>query len=254
MAAAALNHRSGTTPADGLGFDRLDGPLVAFCGLVGGAGASTLALALARHAAAHGTAPVLLTESSPERGGLAVLTGRGSPLCLRELAGELAAGQQPAEAFVSLESGLRLVAAAPRVAPPPQADQLRRLLDQARAAHGLVVVDCGQPCSDQAPILESAALIVWALPATTSAVARAQALLAGGLLPRPGSAREVLVASALGPVARGTVRELRRLAKQRCERLALVPHSGRLAAGDLGGLDDLANVVDALASLIPEAS
>jgi Flp pilus assembly CpaE family ATPase len=254
MAGAAVRRRRGSTAADGPRFDRLDGPLVAVCGLVGGAGTSTLALALARHAAAHSSVPVLITETSPERGGLAVLTGRASPLCLRELAGELAAGQQPAQAFVELERGLRLVAAAPRVAPAAQSGQLAGLLAQARAAHGLVVVDCGQPCSDQASVLEGATLIVWTLPATPSAIRRAQALLAAGLLPRPGRAPEVLVASALGPVTRGTVRELRHLAKQRCERLALVPHNGRLGAGDLGGLDDLANVVAAIASFIPEAS
>jgi len=253
MAGPALDRRRATAAADGPRFDRRDGPLVAVCGLVGGAGTTTLALALARHAAAHSGVPVLLTETSPERGGLAVLTSRASPLCLRELAGELAAGQQPTEAFVELEPGLRLVAAAPRTAAAAQPDQLSGLLAQARAAHGLVVVDCGQPSSDQACVLEHATHIVWTLPASPSAVRRAQILLAARVLPRPGRARETLVANALQPPARGTVRELRRLAEQRCERLALVPHSARLAAADLEGLEDLADAVGVIAGLIPEA-
>lgn len=254
MAGAAVTRRRAATGADGPRFDRLDGPLVAVCGLVGGAGTSTLALALARRAAAHSSVPVLVTETSPERGGLAVLTGRASPLCLRELAGELAAGRQPAQAFVELERGLRLVAAAPRVAAAAQSDQVAGLLAQARAAHGLVVVDCGQGSSDDTWVLDKATHIVWALPASRSAIRRAQVLLAAGVLPPPGRSREALVASALQPAARGTVRQLRRLADQRCERLVLVAHSARLAAGDLGGLDDLGNAIGVIAGLIREVS
>jgi Flp pilus assembly CpaE family ATPase len=253
VAGAALRRRRGASVAAGPRFDRLNGPLVAVCGLVGGAGASTLALALGRHAATQSSAPVLLTETAPERGGLAVLTSRASPLCLRELAAQLAAGHQPAEAFVELERGLRLVAAPPRVAAPGKPGDLGGLLAQARAAHGLVVVDCGPPSSEQASVLRDATHIVWALPATSAAVRRAQVQLAAGVLLRPGRAPEIMVASALQPPARGAARELRRLSDQRCERLALVPHSPRLAGGDLDGLDDLADAVAAIAGLLREA-
>src|SRR4051812_36549590 len=66
MAAAALAarvpllnaRRSEAAPACGLAFDEPGGPLVAVCGLVGGAGASTLALCLARQAAHESAAPV----------------------------------------------------------------------------------------------------------------------------------------------------------------------------------------------------
>jgi Amidohydrolase family len=234
-------------------FDRLGGPLVAVCGLVGGAGTSTLALALARQAASHSNVPVLLTESSPERGGLAVLAGRGSPLCLRELARQLDAGERPAEAFVELDGGPRLVAGAPRAAAAVEADLLRRVLADARAEHGLVVVDCGQPSRDEACVLGEATHIVWTLPASRSALRHAQVLFAAGVLPRPGTAREALVASAIQPRGWARLRELRRLAEHRCERLALVPHSRRLAQDDLAGLEDLADAVAAIAGLIPEA-
>src|SRR5436305_1368767 len=44
--------------ACGLAFERLGGPLVAVCGLAGGAGTTTLALALARQAARESALPV----------------------------------------------------------------------------------------------------------------------------------------------------------------------------------------------------
>jgi Flp pilus assembly CpaE family ATPase len=253
MARATLRpHRGDATTAAGPHLDRLDGPLIAVCGLVGGAGASTLALALAHHAAAHSSAPILLTETSPERGGLAILTRRASPLCLRELAGELAAGQQPAEAFVELNPRLRLVAATPRHTPTTSHDQLTQVLDQARTEHGLVIVDCGQCAGDRACVLNQATHIVWALPPSRSAIRRAHVLLGAGVLPGPGHAHEALVANAIAPPERGTIRELRRLADQRCERLVLVPHSRRLARGDLAGLEDLTDGVAAIAGLIQQ--
>ena len=48
--------------------------------------------------------------------------------------------------------------------------------------------------------------------------------------------------------------QLRRIDDQRCERLVLVAHSARLAAGDLGGLDDLGNAIGVIAGLIGEVS
>jgi MinD-like ATPase involved in chromosome partitioning or flagellar assembly len=254
VVAPALSAESALAPVAGPRFNRLGGPLVAVCGLAGGAGTSTLALALARQAARHSSVPVLLTEVSPECGGLAVLAGRAAPLCLRELARQLDAGEQPTETFVELDGGPRLVAGAPHAAPTVEPEPLRRVLAAARAEHGLVVVDCGQPSRDQACVLDQASQIVWTLPASPSAIHRARVLFASGVLPPPGAAREALVANAIQPSGSARVRELRRLAEHRCDRLALVPHSRRLAQGDLAGLDDLADAVAAIAGLIPEAS
>ena len=97
MAAAALaarialprTARSDGTPVCGLAFNELGGPLVALCGLTGGAGTSTLALLLARQAAAESSAPVLLTEADPLRPGLAALAGCATPRPLIALAHEL---------------------------------------------------------------------------------------------------------------------------------------------------------------------
>ena len=67
-----LPRRSRRATADcAAGLRTLGGPLVAVCGLAGGAGTSTLALLLARQAARESTAPVLLDRGRPARAGLA---------------------------------------------------------------------------------------------------------------------------------------------------------------------------------------
>jgi hypothetical protein len=61
---------------------------------------------------------------------------------------------------------------------------------------------------------------------------RARLLLASDALPTPGRRREVLVALAADRRATATVRALRRLAAQRCERLVLARYSDATARGD----------------------
>ena len=51
------------TAVCGLAFDTTGGPLVAICGLVGGAGTTTLALCLGHQAATESDAPVLAWTS-----------------------------------------------------------------------------------------------------------------------------------------------------------------------------------------------
>src|SRR5688572_32800492 len=106
--------RTEESVSHGLRFDKLGGPFVAVCGLVGGSGASTLAFALARQAARESAAPVLLTESETHRAGLAVVAGQTTVLGLPDLAQQVADGQTPSEPFLELEHGLRLIAATPR--------------------------------------------------------------------------------------------------------------------------------------------
>src|SRR5437762_14195163 len=88
--------------AGGLAFDVLGGPIVAVCGLTGGAGTSTLAFALADRAARKSSAPVLLTEADPQHAGLAALTGRHTPLPLATLATRVDDRQVPRETFAEL--------------------------------------------------------------------------------------------------------------------------------------------------------
>jgi MinD-like ATPase involved in chromosome partitioning or flagellar assembly len=208
-----------------LAFDEPGGPMVAVCALVGGSGASTIAYALARQAARESAAPVLLAESDARRAGLAVLAGQASPLCLQRLARDVANGQAPDRPFVELEQGLRMIASAPHAVASPTPAELRALLGDARAAHGLVVVDCGTAWAAARPVLEEATHIIWTVTVDREAVARAHALFTSDALPLQGLCREVLVAVALGRRRRASVRALRRLASHRCERLVLAAHT-----------------------------
>src|SRR3954453_11885064 len=206
MAAAAIAARvpllnagrSAAAVACGLAFDEPGGPLIAVCGLVGGAGASTLALCLARQAAHESAEPVLLTELDGSSAGLAVLAGQTSALSLCGLAQQLADGQTPERAFVELELGLRLLASPPLHDAETEPEHLRALLREARAAHGLVIVDCGTDWTATGAVLNEASHVIWALPATRAALARAQVLLDSDILPPPGAWRELLAATALG--------------------------------------------------------
>lgn len=224
--------RRGREVECGLAFDDLGGPLVAVCGLVGGAGTSMLALLLARQAAAESSAPVLLTETDAQRAGLAVLTGHATPHSLETLASQRADDHVPAETFAELEPGLRLVAATPRQRTPAQPDAVNALLGDARDAHGLVVVDCGTNWRATSPVHERATHVIWTLSATPVGLARALLLLDSDVLPPPGRVPEIVVATAREHGASVSVRALRRLAARRAERLVLIPHSAGLARGE----------------------
>jgi hypothetical protein len=213
------------------------------CGLTGGAGTSTIALALGRLAAAASAAPVLLTEADPTRAGLAVLTGRAAPHPLVELARRVAHDAAPAQTFLELEPGLRLVAASPRWCASPEPAAVSALLGEAHAAHGLVIVDHATTWTTDSPILASATHTLWVVPATPHGLARARALFDSDVLPPGGRSVEALVAIAHAGRPRVSVRALRRLAGARCERLVLVPCSDASVAVD----DAVVRVLEGLA-------
>jgi hypothetical protein len=236
--------------ARSLAFDELGGPLIAVCGLAGGAGTSTLALTLARLAAAASQAPVLLTEADPLRPGLAALAGRTAPHPLLELARRVADDAAPPETFIELQAGLRLVASRPRDCGALEPDAVRALLDQARAAHGLVIVDCATSWTAASPILAAATHTLWSMPASSVGIARARAVRDSDVMPPPGRSIEVLVAIAHSLRPRVSVRALRRLAAERCERLLLIPHSAAAANGESVDDDAIARALDGLAPTI----
>lgn len=258
MAAAALAgrvpllnaRRSEAAPACGLAFDEPGGPLVAVCGLAGGVGTTTLALALARQAAAESKVPVLVTESSAGRGGLAVMARHATPHPLADLARSIADDRVPADTFAELDGGLRLVAATPRRHEPAPQRALRALLGQARDAHGLVVVDCGTGWAADSPILAVATHIIWTLPATAAGLGRASSLLDSDVVPPPGRWREVLAATAAAPRPSVSVRALRRLAKLRCDHLVLISHDHELANGEPSGGESIMRALSGLASAL----
>ena len=232
-----------------LAFDRTGGPLVAICGLAGGAGTTTLALMLAREVAAESSAPVLLTELAAASGGLAAATGQAGPASLGALAWRVADGDVPQETFVELAPRLRLIATTPAMHPSPDPDALRALLEQARAAHGLTVLDCGSDPVAARAVSRHASHIVWTLPATPAGVARARALLASDVAPPPGGARELLAAVARNHQPKVRVRTLRQLARPRCDRVVLIPPSRTLDACDPA----IAAALTALATTIRSA-
>jgi Mrp family chromosome partitioning ATPase len=244
VAAAALtgrlplpSRRTASLPASSeqLAFHRPGGPLVAVCGLAGGAGTSTLAYLLARRAARHSTVPVLLAELDP-CGGLVALAGAASSLALRELARAVDEECAPERPFADTGAGLRLVASTePRDPRPLPVGALDRLLDDARASHGLVVVDAGQPTAGEAEqLLTRVDHRLLCVPATAAGVRRAEVQLAGELLRRIAAPRRcALVCAATQQDARVQVRQLRGLADDRVDRLLLVPHLPQLARGEL---------------------
>jgi Flp pilus assembly CpaE family ATPase len=243
MAAAALagrlaQRRNGARAAarasDGpLAFHGLGGPLVAVCGLTGGAGASTLAYLLARRAAPNSSGPVLVAELGAA-GGLAALAGRASPLGLAELAQAASENASVTEPFAQLEHDLRLVASAPRPeTPPATAEALSSLLRDARAAHGLVIVDTGPPGPHADVVLDAASHVLYVMPTSEPALRRAQLLARGGLFATSRGRPSTLVANAVWPGRRISTRQLRALAEPHLDRLLLVPHTPALLAGSL---------------------
>jgi hypothetical protein len=234
----------------GLAFDQPGGPLVAVCGLTGGAGTSTLAFVLGCQAAAESAAPVLLAEADPVRAGLAVLAGRATPRPLVALAREVDDDAVPTDTFVELSPGLRLIAATPQPGISVRRDALRALLDEARDVHGLVIVDCGTQWTPESPVLARATHIIWTVPATPIGLTRGRAQLAADVSPTAGRWCEVLAATATTPRPLVSVRALRKVARHRCDRLVLIPHSEALARGERVVSDSTSRALTGLAATL----
>jgi hypothetical protein len=249
--ARGLPRRPGDTAAPcGLAFDHAGGPLVVLCGLAGGAGTSTLALALACQAARESAAPVLLCETDSRAGGMAALAGGCSVQSLGELAAAALAGAPLRGApYIEAPCGVRLIAGAvaSELGDP---DQMRQVLVAARDAHGLVVVDGGVVGGAGAFAgLAAATHSLLVLPATVSGVARAAQLLGSELVPQSPTAL-VAIAPAAGLVRS---RVLRGLAERHVERLVLVPHAAGLGGGRAPDAE-LEMVLTGLATILRNAA
>jgi cellulose biosynthesis protein BcsQ len=215
----------------GLAYDRPGGPLVAVCGLAGGAGTSTLTLALARQAARESAAPILLCEADSSAGSLAAIAGVSSQLSLGELASSALSGAAlTAPPFATYADGLRVIATGPGHA-VGDSEQMRQVLDEARAAHGLVVVDGGVLGGvGSRAALAAATHVLFVMPATAPGVARAEQLLEAEVSPR-----HAVALVAVSPSAEAVrARDLRQLAERHVDRLVLVPHIAAFARGERG--------------------
>ena len=90
------------------------GPLLAVCGLTGGAGTTTIAYLVARAAARQQAEPVLVADAGGPSGGLAALAGVEVPHSLPELADQLASARKLTGAlYATSRDGLRVLASGP---------------------------------------------------------------------------------------------------------------------------------------------
>jgi Flp pilus assembly CpaE family ATPase len=217
------------------------GPLLAVCGLTGGAGTTTLAYRVALAAAEQDDGPVLVADTGGPSGGLAALARVETPHSLAELAAQLAA-DRPLEGsvYATGPAGVRVLARGPEFTAPSAPEQLGRLLIDAREAHRLTVIDCGTLArhADRAA-LAAATHIAWVLPATADGISRARRVLAAAPAT---AARELLIGRRDVRQSKAPLRELRRIANERPAPLMLVPHLPGLEAGRLDGAVEAAQV------------
>ena len=214
------------------------GTLLAVCGLVGGAGTTTLAYLIARAAARQSNQSVLVADAGGSSGGLAALAGVESARSLPELAGALAMGV-PLDGvlYASTRDGVRVIARGPEFGTRAPCVHLRTLLGDAREAHMLSVIDCGTLASEFGKtVMGEATHVAWVLPATKRGVELGQRVLSA--VPS-GRGSYLVVARRDRRQAKAPVRALRRLAGEHRLPLVLVP--------DLPGLEDgnLPRAVDA---------
>jgi Flp pilus assembly CpaE family ATPase len=207
--------------------------IVAVCGLHGGAGTTTLALLLADAAAAQRHGRVLVCDTSPTAGGLALAARAASAYNLADVARLTAAGRRPTQVpWADLPAGTRLMARAPGRRAAAPASAIATVLTDAAAAHDLVVIDAGQIADDHATAaLRAADVVLWTLDATAQ-LTRCAHLLAGELSTPARDATWLLAASATGrhgqPAAAAQLAELVPTAS----RLTFVPVIGQLPNDD----------------------
>jgi hypothetical protein len=217
------------------------GPLLAVCGLTGGAGVTTLAYLIVLAAARQEGGPVLVADTGGPSGGLAALTGVETPHSLPELAAQMAAGGPlRGGVYATGPGGARVVASGPEFTGPRAHERFAELLDDAREAHRLSVIDCGTLSRDADRVaLAAATHIAWVLPATLDGIGRGQRVLDAAPWTE---ARELLVGRRDVGQAKAPLRELRRIAAERHAPLVLVPHLPGLESRRLDGAVKTAQV------------
>jgi nucleotide-binding universal stress UspA family protein len=146
--------------------------------------------------------------------------GVQSPRTLADISERLAKGHGTGgELFAETEDGLRVIAAAPQFTIAGDPEGIRRVLGDARAVHGVTVLDGGtlsRPAEHAA--MSVATHVAWILPASDSALERARRTLARiAPLGRP----EFMVARA--EHGKAPMRALRDLADERRAPLILMP-------------------------------
>ena len=119
------------------------GPLLAVCGLCGGAGASTLAYLIALAAARAGAGPVLVADTGGPSGGLACYAGVEAPRSLAEVAEHLAAGLPTGQLVATHRRRAARARDRPALHARVPARRARAAARPRARAHALTVIDCG---------------------------------------------------------------------------------------------------------------
>ena len=234
--------RSGWVPVPAHAFSRANrspaatpvrlGPLLAVCGLAGGAGVTTLSYLIALAAVRQWTDPVLVADTGGPNGGLAACAGVGVERSLGELADHLAAGvPHGGGIYATGQDGLRVLATGPEFSARPADHHIVWLLAHAREAHGLTVIDCGTLTRATEQTAAAAAThLAWVLTATPHGVVRGRRVLEAA---PPIAGKELLVARKDVHQPSAPLRQLRRIAAERRAPLVLVPHVTGLEAGKI---------------------
>ena len=217
------------------------GPLLAVCGLCGGAGASTLAYLTALAAARRDDRAVLVADTGGPTAGISHYAGVRAPRSLTEAAEHVHAGLPAGELIARTADGLRVLATAPTLTSTCSREGVELLLEHARNRYALTVIDCGTLAREADQIaLATATHVAWVLPATAGAVTRGRQLL-DAITPHR-SGREFLVARHHPRERRRTLRELRALARDRHAPLILLPSVPELARCDASAALETAQV------------
>jgi Flp pilus assembly CpaE family ATPase len=216
-------------------------PLLAVCGLCGGAGASTLAYLVALAEARRRCESVLVGDTGGSSGAIACYTGVEAPRSLVEAAAHVTAGLPAGQLVAKDSNGVRVLATGPRFTPDCPREGIELLLDHARERYALTVIDCGTLAREADRVaLAKASHLAWVLPASTSGLRRARPVLDAinpNLL-----ARELVVARHDDRERKLPLRALKRLAEYRHAPLVLLPSVPELAAGKSAKALEIAQV------------
>lgn len=161
--------------------DPLGPPVVAVCGLGGGAGATTMTLMLGYAAAAQDRGGVLVADTGGAGANLASIAKKRSEHSLTSAAHAQRLGVlRPETAFTEISQDLRLIGREPDLAGDDLEDlapELADLLADAQEAHLAVFVDCGRLEKEaQIEVARHATHIVWVTTGNATGARKARAM------------------------------------------------------------------------------
>jgi len=214
-----------------MAFNTPGGPIVAFAGLCGGAGTSTLTYLTACAIAAESTnpeSPTLALDAGGTNGGLSFYARTESPHTLSTFAADVFHDRPLTSPFAVTDDNVVLLAGAPAANDDTYPDAVRRIVTDARPRFGITLIDCGTLAHPhQRAALDTATHIVWVLPATATGVERAARVLRSVNQFLPG--QEIICARRDHAEKKPPMSKLEALTDERVADLLLIPHIPELA-------------------------